>query len=284
MIGVYHSKDFDGFTSGFIIKMKYPNAKMIGYDYGEEFDISCIDSPVIMADVSLPMDTMKAISDKCGGEFIWIDHHISAIKDYQSYSEKNGSFCEVVFDQSISACEGTWKRLFPELRMPWAVKLLGEYDTWRHFGTGRWEDEIAPFQLGLKARCNKFEEYPEEIFANNELVLKIIEEGKVIRKFQKLENQKLCEKKSFEATLKGKKALCLNSGNINSEAFKGVFDPLKHDLMLAFSFDGKKFDATLYTTREDVDCSVIAKSLGGGGHRQAAGFEIKNIFEILTLN
>lgn len=43
MIGLYHSEDLDGFTSGAIIKLKYPEAKMIGYidwvyysTYGEE--------------------------------------------------------------------------------------------------------------------------------------------------------------------------------------------------------------------------------------------------------
>ena len=29
---------------------------------------------------------------------------------------------------------------------------------------------------------------------------------------------------------------------------------------------------SLYSTREDVDCGAIAKSLGGGGHKGAAGF------------
>ena len=38
MIGVYHNRDLDGFTSGAIIKLKYPDAKMIGYDYGHPFE------------------------------------------------------------------------------------------------------------------------------------------------------------------------------------------------------------------------------------------------------
>ncbi len=44
MIGIYHSADLDGFTSGAIIKRKYPNAKMIGYDYGNPFAMDSEDS------------------------------------------------------------------------------------------------------------------------------------------------------------------------------------------------------------------------------------------------
>jgi oligoribonuclease NrnB/cAMP/cGMP phosphodiesterase (DHH superfamily) len=53
MIGVYHNRDLDGFTSGAIIKLKYPDAKMIGYDYGQPFEQEVTGEPIIMADVSL---------------------------------------------------------------------------------------------------------------------------------------------------------------------------------------------------------------------------------------
>ncbi len=50
MIGVYHNRDLDGFTSGAIIKLKYPDAKMVGYDYGQPFEQEVTGEPIIMAD------------------------------------------------------------------------------------------------------------------------------------------------------------------------------------------------------------------------------------------
>ena len=37
------------------------------------------------------------------------------------------------------------------------------------------------------------------------------------------------------------------------------------------------WNMSFYTTRDDVDCSEIAKSLGGGGHCQASGTVTKEL-------
>ena len=45
-------------------------------------------------------------------------------------------------------------------------------------------------------------------------------------------------------------------------------------MMITFSTNGKQWRVSLYQDgRPDVDCSVIAKKYGGGGHKGAAGFE-----------
>jgi hypothetical protein len=60
MIGICHSRDLDGYTSGAILKLKYPEIKLIGYDYGQPipWDQIPVGEAVIMADVSLPMSDM----------------------------------------------------------------------------------------------------------------------------------------------------------------------------------------------------------------------------------
>lgn len=37
-------------------------------------------------------------------------------------------------------------------------------------------------------------------------------------------------------------------------------------------FVGRYWRVSLYSTKPEVDCGAIAKLLGGGGHRGAAGF------------
>ena len=67
--------------------------------------------------------------------------------------------------------------------------------------------------------------------------------------------------------------VCLNTLQRGSWLFKSVWDPAKHDMMCAYGRlkDGR-WRVSLYSTKPEVDCAAIAKLLGGGGHRGAAGF------------
>lgn len=280
MIGIYHNRDLDGFASGAIIKLKYPDAKMIGYDYGQAFDLNAIDDAVIMADVSLPMSDMVKIAKASGWRLTWIDHHISAIKDYEQFVGNGETFCKAVLENGIAACEGTWKYLFQDKPMPLAVKLLGEYDTWRNQDKERWENEILPFQFGMRILCNSVETFPNNVFENTNLVLQLINQGTTVLKYQSQVNELNCKKAAFEIEFNGLRAICLNGGGFNSDVFKSVYDESKHDIMMPFQFDGKKWIISLYTTKDEIDCSMIAKSMGGGGYKKAAGFQIDDIKKI----
>lgn len=282
MIGVYHNKDLDGFTSGAIIKLKYPDAKMVGYDYGLPFEQEVTGEPIIMADVSLPMKTMVKIAQLSNWQLTWIDHHISAINDYKEFIGEGESFCNAVLENGIAACEGTWKHLFPEKEMPLAVLLLGEYDTWRNSDKQRWDNEILPFQFGMRLYCNSVNSFPVEVFENEELVKQIIHEGLTVLKYQSQVNELQCKKASFETEFNGLRAICLNGGGFNSDVFKSVYDENKHDIMMPFQFDGKKWTISLYTTKDEVDCSIIAKANGGGGHKKAAGFQVEDISKVFS--
>jgi oligoribonuclease NrnB/cAMP/cGMP phosphodiesterase (DHH superfamily) len=282
MIGVYHNRDLDGFTSGAIIKLKYPDAKMVGYDYGLPFEQEVTGEPIIMADVSLPMKTMVKIAQLSNWQLTWIDHHISAINDYKEFVGDGETFCKAILENGIAACEGTWKHLFPEKQMPLAVKLLGEYDTWRNSDKQRWDNEILPFQFGMRLYCNSVDSFPVEVFENEELVKQIIHEGLTVLKYQSQVNELQCKKAAFETEFNGLRAICLNGGGFNSDVFKSVYDESKHDIMMPFQFDGKKWTISLYTTKDEVDCSVIAKANGGGGHKKAAGFQVEDISKVFS--
>lgn len=43
--------------------------------------------------------------------------------------------------------------------------------------------------------------------------------------------------------------------------------------MMPFVFTGKKWVFSIYSTHPEIDCSVLAKKYGGGGHKGAAGFQ-----------
>lgn len=278
MVCIYHNKDLDGFASGAIVKRKYPDAKMIGYDYGQPLQMDITGEPVIMVDVSMPMSTMVKIASLSNFRFTWIDHHASAIKDYKEFVGEGESFCTAVLEDGIAACEGAWKHLFPGEEMPEGIKLLGEYDTWRNQDKDRWENRILPYQFGMRMHCNSPETFPWDKVDGIKCE-QVVNDGLIVLKYQREQNEKAC-KSAFEFEFEGLKAICLNGGGFNSDVFRSVYDEAKHDVMMPFMFNGKFWTFSLYTTKDEVDCSVVAKKRGGGGHKKAAGFQVHDLQEV----
>lgn len=284
MICIYHSRDLDGFTSGAIVKRRYPDAVLIGYDYGEELSMDKIPAgePIIMVDVSMPMDKMLSLANRSHNKFTWIDHHASAIKDYEKFRETNDWFCHAVLQSGIAACELTWQYLFPNETMPIGVNILGEYDTWRNSDKDQWENIVMPFQYGMRLICNSPETFPDYLFDSRVFDIEtIISKGDVILKYHAQIDVLLCRKAAFEHNIGGIRCICVNKGGASSTTFASVYDESKHDVMMPFFFNGTKWIFSLYSTKPEIDCSIIAKVRGGGGHKGAAGFEADDLNSVL---
>lgn len=286
MIGIYHKRDFDGYCSGAIIKYKFPEAKLVGADYGEPLGVDVTGEDVIMSDVSFDMEVMQDIATK-SKSFVWIDHHISAIQKYGEYTKNNNLRCDVKLENGRAACELTWEYLFPDIEMPLAIKILGEYDTWRNQDKERWDNIIMPFQYGMRSKYYGADDFPIGLFDINQepvkAVYEIIQVGKIILDYQKRQNTINC-RKSFTAEIGKYRAICLNGSGFSSQTFESVYDEKKHDIMVPFQYDGEKWIVSFYTTKDDVDCSELAKSFGGGGHKQASGAQTDDINKIIKIS
>ncbi len=294
MICIFHSRDLDGWSSAAIVKRKYPDVKLIGYDYGQPipWDEITPGEPVIMVDVSFPMKDMSGLAVISGHQFTWIDHHITAINDFENYKDIDLDSITPVLENGISACEGTWKYLFPDERMPIAIELLGIYDTWRNADRKKWEVWVMPFQYGMRLRCNSPESFPIHLLDHKtteigmreqqDEILRINQDGIAVLAYQSHINITTCKKSAFECQFEGLRAIAMNSSVFNSDIFKSVYDPEKHDVMMPFQFNGKEWVISMYTTK-DIDLSVIAKKHGGGGHAKACGMQVKCIEEIFPV-
>lgn len=294
MIVIHHNKDLDGFSSGAICKLRYPDAKLIGWDYKDPIpDLEQFkDQDIIMIDISFPTDVIKQLVE-IANHLTIIDHHISFAKDFYRdiqndvYSETMTA-CEVikpklryVYQLGIAACEIGWNYLFPDKPIPYAITLLGRYDTWRQ-KEGDWEGETLPFQYYMRTVCTSAETFPVKAFTA-ESVLEIsrgVEAGKLILKYQEQQDMLACERSAFEAFIDGKQVICLNTRAFSSNTLKSVYNPLKHSFMVGFEFTGDKWSVSLRSDKEDVDVSLIAKARGGGGHKAAAGFECDTFEDI----
>lgn len=267
----YHSADLDGHCSGAIVKLKYPDCEMIGINHGEVFPWETIevDEDIFIVDFSLPVEDMLTINELA--KLHWIDHHKTAIDatNKKYFSPRGGK----LLNNDFAACELTWKYLNKEKDMPLAVYLLGRYDIWKHDEDSR----ALPFQYALRAKNT----IPDKVSFWKNLLAKrevddLVKEGKLILEYQSKQNKILCNN-SFESTINGYKAICINDVLGNSITFESVYNPEIHQLMIKFYLANKKWNVSLYSTHDDINCGKLAQKFGGGGHRQAAGFKCTDL-------
>jgi len=276
----YHKADFDGKCSGAIVKHSYPECKMIGINYGDEFPWDTIqpDEIVYMVDFSLqPFSDMVRLNEMC--KFHWIDHHKTANESASACNfEPSGGF---MLGIEFAACELTWHYLHAEqsphkVTIPQAVHLLGRYDVWDHQ-----DPNVLSFQYGMRTVIDTSPENQAfwSLFFNEaideDMVYEVIETGRTILDYETLQNALICKAESFETELNGLPAICINRGMVNSSIFDSVYDPEKHKIMISFSRSKSalgKWKVSLRTTHGNVSCGDIAALFGGGGHSKSAGF------------
>lgn len=277
IICISHNCDLDGHTSAAIIKKKYPDAMLIGWNYGEEIPDIPSGHNVIMADISFPMDKMVEIAGK-SESFTWIDHHISAIKEYEKYPHLTEPLFKAVLpkkDEQIAACELTWRYIHPNDRLPEVIRLLGAYDVFRHKGTHE-EQNVLQFQFAMRSHFAN----PEQCARIFEMVHEDVEqymfvEGKAIYNYLKTEARDTF-KKGFPVEVDGYKFICLDGDRVNPINFGISYHDLGYDGSACFWYEGDKWHFSLYNDNGKVDCSVLAKKRGGGGHFSASGFNMNN--------
>lgn len=241
--------------------------EMIDIDYKDTIDLSKIlpNEEIYIVDFSFKPEVMEELL-KITQQIVWIDHHKTAM-EYRYSQELKG-----IRDNNFSGCELTWKYIHPEIPIPKIVKMLGRYDVWDFTEYG---EELNKLQAGIRL----FDHNPENLnwtewFKDYCDLKQELEGGYFALRYRNNQYASLIKAWSFWTTFEGHKSICCNAGSVSSQLFDSIKED--YDLMIPFVFDGKQWTVSLYT-KKDIDCSEIAKKYGGGGHKQAAGFQCKEL-------
>lgn len=277
VICIYHSRDLDGWMSAAIVKSVYPDAEFIGWDYGQDLpEINPWHSNVIMVDISMPIHNMRHLMDK--NNLVWIDHHISAIRDIEQ-----AELFDITGKRDITkaACELTWNYFYGDksgYKMPELVRLLGRYDCFGHKGTNE-ERRVLIFQYAARASLRNVDEcYKALMDVRDEHIEGWLNVGEGIYSYLCTEVRQKYDKK-FEIWLDGKLFACVNDWRLNPINFGINYHADGYDGFACFWYENGQFTYSLYNDNGDVDCSVIAKNRGGGGHKGASGFRSSEIIK-----
>ena len=303
---IYHRIDLDGWMSAAIVKKAHKLAvlerseirrtdmskthtmEFLGYNYGDPNPSIVGYDMVIICDVSFPLVVFQKLWQGECHNIVWIDHHESAIKESGEYVDKFG--IKGIRDTKFAACELTWKYFFPKETMPFIVELLGLYDSFRHKGTDQ-EKAVLEFQYGARQAITNYEEAYTWLSNPNENALNTIQSmGEGIYAFL-CTDAKQIYKNGFEMvfdpepeyrTGKTYRFIAINKERFNPINFGLDYHKDGYDGAACFHFANEFWNFSLYNDNGMVDVSLIAKQFGGGGHKGASGFRIKDINQLIV--
>ncbi len=275
----YHA-DLDGEASAAIVKLFYKCSKpMIGMEckyipinYNHDFPFDTIQKgeSIVIVDFSLQKDGEFEKLLEITNNVIWIDHHKTAIEKHGDLDIKG------IRRIGMSGCELTWDYFCSDKPVPEVIKLIGDYDTWAF----RYGDTTKKMHAALGLYDTSPEGDIWEAWFNWSLILKesILKDGRAVLEYRKFADIATIKALSFYTTLDSYRVIACNRGLTSSSLFDSIPDN-SYDIMAPFSFDGKQRTVSLYTKRDDIDVSEIAKKCGkeygtsGGGHKKAAGYQ-----------
>jgi oligoribonuclease NrnB/cAMP/cGMP phosphodiesterase (DHH superfamily) len=263
----YHN-DADGHASGAIVRYALGrDIQLFEMDYDARTipwgDIANA-GRVVVVDFSFPLQDMQTMA--AGREFIWIDHHKSALTELEEVSKAWPG----LRDLSEAACVLTWKYFFPNKPVPRAITLIGDRDIWR------WaEADTGAFTEGLHVRDTSVEHddlWVPILEDDPSLMKKILNEGQRLREIRLAQIKRLVEWRGFEVQFEGHQTLAINTHG-NGDLGQHGRD-LGYEIVYCYEDQMQRDILTTVVTlfSRQVDVSVIARRYGGGGHAGAAGF------------
>lgn len=274
---MYHGSCYDGF--GCVVITKFYYEKNFGIEAANRIEcIDCYhnkpidekflerieDKNILMCDFSFESEILTEIIRR-SKSFMILDHHVTAEKELVNVPTNMK-----IFDMKKSAVGITWEFFFESEPLPKLFAHIQDRDLWT-FGVDGTEEFVCSF-YETSFDYNLWKRYLEP-----NQILKCIEEGRHWLNYKKIIVDRLVRKTNYiiqEINEKYMIVLYCNSSEFTSD--------VGNEMMLNFSFGdfaciwsyNMYKDITQYSLRSSNDKSnvaVIAKTLGGGGHRNASG-------------
>jgi hypothetical protein len=298
-ICIYHGGCDDGFAAAWSVRDALGDAvEYVAGQYGREPpDVAGRD--VIMVDFSYKAPVIEVMRNTARSILI-LDHHKTAQADLETFGtigdygedwptwlatvtkmvDANPQLCPTacLFDMARSGAGIAWDFFHPGQARPEFINYIEDRDLWRKSLAG--SDE---FTIALRS-------YPMEFAIWDQMVMgdgaqRLISEGYSLQRYYRLrvEEFKRGAYRStmfFDGGLAGSiEAPCMatNAPYFAASEVAGELSAMDGVAFGLCYFEGS--DGSYYyslRSRGDFDVSEVAKSYGGGGHKNAAGFKSKS--------
>ena len=288
---ICHHGDADGIVSAMVCKSQLqkqldnPSFQYLTFFYGMPEDLDALKAFDILylVDASFSAETMNALYEFYKDNFVWIDHHISAINRLS----KENSFIEGIRSVNDSACKLCFRFFVGRKEpLPVIVDLIDKWDMHR-IESSDFQSMVIPANLIFAQFCTDIPQLENLDLLTTEGAKSAISSlGSIL----KTSNDKRIAKESkavFVSHTIHKYVLAMLNSRVHSS--EAIDFALKNnetfptvDASLVFSiFRNEKAETmvrcSIYRidgSKNSFNCSTFAESYGGGGHVSAAGFNI----------
>lgn len=294
---IYHDNCADGFGAAFAAwTVLGDEAEYLPMQYDDKrtpFEFEIKNHEVYVLDFSFPRETMDRLFTNAK-RVVWLDHHKTAFEMwcvkapdlFFTIHKEADDQKHILLDDCKSGALLAWEYFHPGEEVPMLIKHIDDYDRWqfkldgtKEFNKALWS--YAPWTF-TQWRDN-FYDYPGTFGRAEDVVA----EGAAILR---------AHDQNVQAVVKGSARKC-ELPLINTSVFAGqprerfiglaancpphLASDVGHELanqsgtyglLWYISKDGKCLCSL--RSNGNYDVSAIAKSFGGGGHKNAAGFEI----------
>lgn len=288
---IYHDNCADGFGAAWAAYRKFgaDGAEYLPMNYNDPrvsailctltFPVDVAGRDVYILDFSFSVDVMYALADHAKKVF-WRDHHKTAFEAFAFGPTQVHAFVDDKTDTILhphkSGCVLAWELFHPGVPVPHMLELIEDRDLWK------WELEgTRDFATALRSEPFTFEWFDRAAMEWNKLV-------GVGEAMNKLFDQQLADVTARPVTTRisfneyhhiGLSINC--TPQFSSEAGNIL---AKKSCTFGMTWCTGEQGQVFVSLRSigDYDVSRIAKSFGGGGHKNAAGF--KTTFDKLRFN
>lgn len=271
---IYHNNCYDGVTAAWVAyKALDPAFEGMSSDV-EYFPVNYSDPPpdvkdkeVYILDFSFKRDILEALK-KEAKSLVVLDHHKTA-------QEALADLDYATFDMNKSGAGLAWDYFFPNSPRPNLVNYVEDRDLWRFAlpDSKKVNAFIQSWDINLETWI--FNVGPSFIYRSLE---EIVKEGESLLRLEDKYIKQICANAKLQEIHCPDRRIYtgpyVQTSILMSEVCSFLIEEFKTDFSF-YSFD-RKDGKTQYglRSRGDFDVSVIAKSFGGGGHKNAAGFEV----------
>ena len=263
---IYHGGCRDGFCAAWVLhEATGGRADFHEGFYGQD-PPDVADRNVIMVDFCYPREIMERLA-KAATSLEVLDHHKTAQAALEGFVADGA---HVVFDMGRSGAGLAWDEYF-DIDRPWPVAYVEDRDLWRHALPHAKEVSAflgtVPFEFDA---WTNLQEMPLE---------RAIEAGRYVEAKTRQYIREVA-KNAVRAHFHGYDVPMVNAPQVD---ISELLNFLSHGEPFSMGWFQRGDGRYQYSLRSkgDFDVSEIAKAHGGGGHKNAAGFQLDKPLELV---
>lgn len=281
---LFHGGCWDGFCAAWIARKALGDIEAIPVQYGQDPPIKECGRDVYILDFNYPRSTMRDIIGQSNSVVV-LDHHKTAQAELDGLAEEcnreslGAQHPTIIFDMNKSGGRLAWEYFFQRVEpfdpAPWLVDYTEDRDLWRWALPSSHEINAA-----LRSYPLDFELWDTWSVPNDPthvtdwqgmLLNRLADEGTgILRRERQIIDDHIRHAREIE--MAGQKILAVNATVLSSEIAGELARDRPFGACYFINDEGKRI-WSLRSRDGGVDVSAIAKAHGGGGHKNAAGFQ-----------